>query len=36
MSQSQKCYEEWNNHFCAIHKGDLFTSKQVYLSAQEI
>ena len=36
MRQSQKYYAEWNNHFCAAHKSDFFTSKQVYLSAQEI
>ena len=30
MPQSQKYYAEWNNHFCAAHKGDFFTSKQVY------
>ena len=35
MPQSQK-YAEWNNHFCAAHKGDFFTSKQVYLSAHEV
>ena len=35
MPQSQK-YAEWNNHFCAAHKGDFFTSKQVYLSAHDV
>ena len=29
MSQSQKYYGEWNNHFCAAHKRNFFTSKQV-------
>ena len=35
MPQSQK-YAEWNNHFCAVHKGDFLTSKQVYLPSQQL
>ena len=36
MPQSQKKYAEWNNHFFAAHKGDFFTSEQVYLSAHKV
>ena len=36
MSQSQKYCAEWNNYFCAGHKGDFFTNKQVYLSTHEV
>ena len=36
MHQSQKYYVEWNNHFCAAHKGNIFTSKQVYFSTDEV
>ena len=36
MPQSQKYYAEWNNHFCAAHEGDCFTSKQVYLAAHDV
>ena len=35
MPQLQKC-AEWNGHFCAAHKGDFFTSKQVYFTAHEV
>ena len=36
MPQSQKYYAEWNNHFCAAHKGHFVTCKQVYISADEV
>ena len=31
MPQSQKYYAEWNNHFCAAHKGDfLLVNKYIF------
>ena len=31
MPQSQKHYAEWNNHFCAAHKGDfLLVNKYIF------
>ena len=36
MPQSQKYYAEWNNNFCAAHKGNFSTNKQVYLSAHKV
>ena len=35
MPQSQK-YAEWNNNFCAAHKGNFSANKQVYLSAHKV
>ena len=31
MPQSQKYYAEWNNHFCAAHKGDFFLLVNKYI-----